>query len=122
MTSLIGTPTITPNRPHLDQIWTIWSVLSQEERHCTFSNLVLKGKLWEALQFVCEIEKGGVLQPDELATHCMGKINKTVILVLEGKHPSETIPPCATSEMYEETPIFIPFNITEEAVESVEAP
>ena len=32
------------------------------ERHITFSNLVLKGKLREALQFVCGREKGGFLQ------------------------------------------------------------
>ena len=31
MTSSVGTPTITPNRPHLEQIWTIRSILSQSE-------------------------------------------------------------------------------------------
>ena len=46
-------------------------------------------------------------------------INETVTLVLEGKIPSEIIPSCATLETYEETPIFIPVNITEEAVELV---
>ena len=50
---------------------------------------------------------------------CTGAINKTVALVLEGKHPSEKIPSCATLETYKETPIFIPVKITEEAVESV---
>ena len=52
-------------------------------------------------------------------TDCKGTINETVALVLEGKHPIKTISSCATLEMYEETPIFIPVNITEEAVESV---
>ena len=59
------------------------------------------------------------MQSDELAKDHTGTINKTVKSVLEGKHPSETIPSCAMLETYEETPIFIPVNITEEAVESV---
>ena len=36
-----------------------------------------------------------------------------------GKHPSKTIPSYPTLETYEETPILIPVDITEEAVESV---
>ena len=46
----------------------------------------------------------------------MGMINKTIISVLEVKHPSKTIPSCARFENYEETPIFIPVDTTEEAV------
>ena len=34
--------------------------------HRTFSNLVLKEKLRKAVRFVCDREKEGVLQPDEL--------------------------------------------------------
>ena len=49
----------------------------------------------------------------------MGTINETVTLVLEGKHPHEEFSSCVTLETYEETPTFIPINITEEAVESV---
>ena len=90
-----------------------------EELHQTFSNLFLNGKLCEAVQFFYEREKGGVLQTDELAVDHTGMINETVALVFEGKHPSKIIPSCATLETYEETPIFIPVNITEEAVESV---
>ena len=59
------------------------------------------------------------MQPDELAEDRTGTINETVTSVLEGKHPSRTIPSCAKLEMYEETPIFIPVDITEEAIESV---
>ena len=59
------------------------------------------------------------MQPDELSVDCTGMVNKTAALVLEGKYPSEIIPFCATSEMYEGTPIFIPVDITEEAIESV---
>ena len=57
---------------------------TDEQRHRTFSNLVLKGKFCKAVRFVCDREKGGVLQPDELAEDCTGVINKTVTSVLEG--------------------------------------
>ena len=49
----------------------------------------------------------------------MCTINKTVTQVFEGKHPSKIIPSCNTLETYEETPIFITLDITDEAVESV---
>ena len=90
-----------------------------EERHRTFSNLVLKGELREAVQFVCDREKVWFLQPDGLAKNCTGAINETVALPLELKHLSQNILYCATLYTYEETPIFIPVDITEEAVESV---
>ena len=92
---------------------------TMEERHRKFSNLILKGKLRESVRFVYERGKRGVFQPEKLAEDCTGTINKTVTSVLEGKHPSETIFSCVTLETYEETPIFIPVDITEEAVESV---
>ena len=75
----------------------------------------MKGKFRKAVQFVCEIEKEGVLQPEKLAADITGTINKTVTLELE-KKSIEKITSCTTLETYEETPIFIPVNITEEAV------
>ena len=92
---------------------------TEEQRHRTFSNLILKVKLRKAIQFVYDREKGGVLQPDYLKEDYTGTINEIVASVLEGKHTSKTIPSCATLEMYEETPIFIPVDITEESAESV---
>ena len=71
------------------------------------------------IQFVCDQENGGVLQSDELTEDHRGTINETVALVLEGKHPSETITSCATIETYKETPIFIPVDIMEEAIDLV---
>ena len=59
------------------------------------------------------------MQPYKLAEDHTGTIHETVTSVLEGKHPSKTILSCATLEIYKETPIFIPVEITEEAVESV---
>ena len=38
---------------------------------------------------------------------------------MEGKYLSEKIPSCTKLEMYKETPIFIPVDIMEEAVELV---
>ena len=61
----------------------------KEQRHRTFLNLVLKLKLREAVQFICDRGKEGVLQPDGLSEDCMGMINETVTLVLEGKHLHE---------------------------------
>ena len=59
------------------------------------------------------------MQPDEFSEDCTGTINETVASVLEGKYCSETIPSCATLEIYEDRPLFIPVNIMEESVESV---
>ena len=59
------------------------------------------------------------MQPDELDEDSTDTINNTVTSILEGKHPSKTIPSCATLETHEETPIFIPVKITEKDVESV---
>ena len=36
----------------------------EEKRHRTFLNLILKGKLHEAVQLVCDKRMGGVLQPE----------------------------------------------------------
>ena len=61
-----------------------------------------------------------LIKIDKLAEYRMGTINDTVASLLEVKHPRKTIPSCDMLETYKETPIFIPVNITEEAVESVE--
>ena len=46
-------------------------------------------------------------------------IYETVESVLEVKHTRENIPSCATLETYEEMPIFIPVDNTEEVVKLV---
>ena len=83
----------------------------EEQRHRTFSNLILTGKLSEAIQFVCDREKGGVLQKYELARDCMRTINDTIISILEGQYTSKKILSCAKLERSEETPIFIPIDM-----------
>ena len=92
---------------------------TEEQRHITSPKLVLKGELSKAVQFVCDREKGGVLQPEKLAEDRTDNINKTATSVLKGKHQCEKIPSYSTLETYEETHIFIPIDLTEEAVESV---
>ena len=67
-------------------------IQKEEQRHQTLSKLVLKRKLHESVRFVYDMEKGGVLQPDELAEYSTVTINETVTLVLEGKHPREKFP------------------------------
>ena len=65
----------------------------EEQCHRTLSNLFLKGKLLETVRFICDIENGGVLQPEEFAEYRTGTINDTNASVLEVKHPSKTFPP-----------------------------
>ena len=59
------------------------------------------------------------MQLHRLAEVCTGTINKNFASVFEGVNLIKTIPSCATLKTYEETPIFVPVDITEEAVESV---
>ena len=46
-------------------------------------------------------------------------VNNTATPVFEGKYQRRTIPSRATLEMYKEMPIFVPIDITEEALEQV---
>ena len=57
----------------------------EEQRHITFSNLILKIKLCEAVEFICYRETGVYLKPDKLDEDCTGTINKIVAL-LGGRH------------------------------------
>ena len=95
------------------------NIQNEDQRHRKFSNLVLKGKLREAVIFVCAWETGRGLQPNKLVEDQTGFMNKTVTLVLEVKHPHKKIPSCTTLETYEKVPIFIPVDITEDAVKLI---
>ena len=93
-----------------------WGNQTEDQGHRTVLNLILKGKLRKAVQFVCDREKRAVFQPDKLAEDHTGTINETTTSGLEGKYPHEKIPYCAMLETCNETPIFISVDITEEAV------
>ena len=59
------------------------------------------------------------LQPDNLAEEHTGFINETYASVFEVKHLQKNIPSCATLETYDEMPIIIPVDITEDAFKLV---
>ena len=85
-----------------------------EQRHRTFSDLVLRGKLCEAVRFFCERNTGIVLQPDELASDKIVFMDETIVSVLAGEtHTKKT---CSTLEAYDEMTIFIPVEIMEDMV------
>ena len=46
-----------------------------------------------------------------------GVINETVESILTGKHPHKKITSCSTLEAYNEMPVFLPVDITEDVVE-----
>ena len=58
-----------------------------EQRHHTFSNLVLCGKLSKAVRFFCVRETGVVWLPEELVTDKTGIMEGTAETVLAGPHP-----------------------------------
>ena len=35
-------------------------IQNEDQRHRIFQNLIVKGELWDIVQFVCEVEKGVV--------------------------------------------------------------
>ena len=55
-------------------------------------------------------------QPDELASDRTVIINETVASVLARKNLHEKNPSCSTLKTYDETTIFIPVDIAEDAV------
>ena len=81
-----------------------------EQCHRTFSNLVLRGKLCEAVIFVCEQETGVFLSLKELTTSKTDVTEETANMVLAGKHLPKP-PRCSTLEVYDKTPIFISVDI-----------
>ena len=58
-----------------------------DQRHQTFSNLILHGKFCEAVNFVCEQQMCAVLLPYQLASDKLLPTEKNVFKVLAGKHP-----------------------------------
>ena len=57
-----------------------------------FSNLVLCGKLYESVRFVCEQETWEFLQPNELSWDERCVINETITYVLAGKYLHDSLP------------------------------
>ena len=82
----------------------------------TFHGLVLRGKLRNAVRWITEREKGGVLQPEG---HCT-KTGDRVLEVLHAKHPDARPLSAACLDAYPGTPpAMVPVDITGNVVLAV---
>ena len=90
---------------------------SADQHHRTLKNIVLRGKLREAVRLVCERESGGVLLPNEMASDKTGIMEETATTVLAKKHPHKKLFPGSTLEVYDKKPIFITVDIIDDEFE-----
>ena len=77
---------------------------TQEQRNCKILNLVLKGKLREAVHFICERQTGaggrfGKLLPDERVHYKSTVMDKTVAETLAGKIHTRKTPRCCVGSV-----------------------
>jgi hypothetical protein len=77
--------------------------------------MVLQGKLRQAVRWITQRHKGGILYPDDIDI----KTGKPVIDVLQSKHPEARVPDAEDLQHYNETPEFVDVDITADTVESV---
>ena len=89
---------------------------SADQHHRTLKNIVLRGKLREAVRLVCERESGGVLLPNEMASDRKYVTEETVAAVTVNEYLQEKIPHSSTLEVYDEKTFFIPVDILEDVV------
>ena len=79
----------------------------------TFHSLVLRGKIWNAVRWIAERDKGIVMQPG-------GALSKTggpVLDVLWSKHPESRALSAISLEAYPgQPPKLVPVNLTEDKV------
>jgi hypothetical protein len=61
---------------------------TEEQRGKTYTRLVHQGKLRNAVRYLTEREKGGVMLPNEIDS----KTDDTVLEVLQSKHPDLRVP------------------------------
>ena len=94
---------------------------TQEQRHHNFSDLFLERKFREAIRLVCERDTGEGGRVYYLTNGHMK--NQALRIKTSRKYWRKKFRTRKTlgvaSEVYEETPVFIAVNITEEVVESV---
>ena len=62
-----------------------------EQRHCTFSNIVLLGKLRKAIWFVCKQDMCRVLLPNERTSYISEPANEIIVTFLAEKNPRKKI-------------------------------
>jgi hypothetical protein len=86
--------------------------MSDEKVIHVFSGMILRGKIREAVRFITDrSETGGILHPDDDA----GK-GKTVLEVLETKHPEQREPDNEAFIDCENLPILIDIDVTAEHI------
>eukprot|EP00978_Attheya_sp_CCMP212_P019497 scaffold54738_cov30-Attheya_sp.AAC.1 len=88
---------------------------TQEQREKIFTNLMLQGKLRQAIRFITEREKAGIMLPTDIDE----KSGLPVIDVLHSKHPPARVPEVEDLEEYDTLPEFIRVDITDETMEKV---
>ena len=96
---------------------TIRRGMSEETIAKTFTSMVLKGKIRQAVRFATLRGEGGVLK----ATDIDPKSGKPVLEVLDSKHPKAVIPPVEELEEYDEVPAMMELDITSDTVTQVAA-
>ena len=88
--------------------------MTDEKVISIFTRLLLNGKIREAVRFITERqESGGVMMPHEDALKPAGK---TVLEVLELKHPDQTEPHADAFVECDELPILLEVTVTEEHI------
>ena len=78
-----------PHRAAEESVGNQHGTQTQDQRHRTFSKIILKGKLREAIRFIREWEIGRGVLPDKWATEKLGVTDKTVAGGFTVKHPPE---------------------------------
>ena len=88
--------------------------MTDEKAISIFTRLLLNGKIREAVRFITERqESGGVMMPHEDALKPAGK---TVLEVLELKHPDQTEPHADAFVECDALPILLEVTVTEEHI------
>jgi hypothetical protein len=83
--------------------------MSDEQEAKIFSNLILQGRLREAVRFISDRQSGGVMNPEDEAGKPSGK---TVLEVLIDKHPQQRTPNEEDFMKCEELPTLIDIEVT----------
>eukprot|EP00978_Attheya_sp_CCMP212_P030440 scaffold111966_cov57-Attheya_sp.AAC.1 len=94
----------------------VWHQMDDQEVVArTYNRMVLQGKLRQAVRWITQRHKGGILYPNDIDI----KTGKPVIDVLRSKHPEGRVPDVVDLPHYDETPEFVDVDITSYTVESV---
>eukprot|EP00978_Attheya_sp_CCMP212_P041002 scaffold229845_cov30-Attheya_sp.AAC.2 len=89
--------------------------MDDQEIARTYNRMVLQGKLQQAVRWITQRHKGGLLYLDGIDI----KTGKPVIDVLKSKHPEARVPDLGDLPHYDETPECADVDITADTVESV---